>query len=247
MTYRFSTILLLTIILVSCQTTPTPVAPVEQKPNISSSENKGLQAVVAHYGGSGHFFKGTTPAVANAPQKTIFEVELSNSTLANDQAHLVDFTTSNMAYLFYKELTAEEKEKYDEIHSVVILSNGEKTTTKFPVADLDAVLKKMKVLDRIVALLKEKNYESLAPMINNTDLVPYDKEELIQNLKSANKDFGDVQSFQPFGFRRKKTNEGERVLHLSGYLVRSIKNNEFSIDLSMDGEKEEVYLLQYVL
>jgi predicted house-cleaning noncanonical NTP pyrophosphatase (MazG superfamily) len=243
-------ILFLTMVFLSsfcwaCEQAPKGESAAPQTPDLSANEDKGLQAVVKHYGGQGHFSKATATS-QSAPRRT-FEIELSNSTFAEEQKHLLDFTASNMAYLFYKELNAAERSNYDEIHSIVILSDGQKTTTKFPVKDLDAVLIKMKLLEKIVALLKEKNYEALAPMINDTALVPFDKEELINNLKIADADYGDILSFHPFGFRRKKTTEGERILHLSGYLLRTKKNNEFSIDLAMDGMKEEVYLLQYVL
>lgn len=37
----------------------------------------------------------------------------------------------------------------------------------------------------------------------------------------------------------------KEILHLSGALIRDKQNNEFSIDIDFNSDKDEIYQLQY--
>ena len=214
--------------------------------NLTTNENNGLKEIVTFYSGQIHFAKGATPATADSPQNRFFEVTLSDSETIDKLADQASLPASNMAWLMYKNMGTEVN-NYDEIHSALVFGDGKKVTTKFPVSDLKIVAKKMVLLNKIVSIIKSRRYGDLRPYINDKELFDYDKEEIIKKLIDLDDDFGTVSSFSPFGFKRNKTIDGKSILHISGHIIRAKMNNEFSIAVDMNSDKEEVLFLQYEL
>lgn len=106
----------------------------------------------------------------------------------------------------------------------------------------------MKVVNKIVGLIKDKNFKALRPMLNNTALLTYDKNELITNLSKVDPQFGNVtEGFRPFGFRINQTKDSTDVLHIFGAIIRDKQSNEFSVDLDLNGKDDNIYVLQYKL
>jgi len=226
----------------------------EQKPtllsnalSITDNEDKGVKEILRFYGGYCKYAIGAS-ASTKTGKKKYFELELSKSDAIEKKAKVAQMPASNIAYLFYKNLNKEERDNYDEIHTVLIYADGEKITFEFSTEQLELVEQRMKVIKKVVGLIKDKNFEALRPMLNDTFLVSYDKNELITKLKSIDPQFGNVtEGFRPFGFGIKKAKDGSDVLHISGAVIREKQSHELSIDLDLNGSEDKIYLLQYGL
>jgi len=226
----------------------------EQKPtllsnalSITDNEDKGVKEILDFYGGYCKYAIGAS-ASTETGKKKYFELELSKSDVIEEKAKVSQMAASNIAYIFYKNLSTEERDNYDEIHTVLIFADGEKMTFEFPTKQLELVDQRMKVVNKVVGLIKEKNFEALRPILNDTALISYDKNELITNLKSVDTQFGNVtEGFTPFGFRINKVKDGTDVLHISGAIIRDKQSNEFSVDLDLNGKDYNIYVLQYKL
>jgi hypothetical protein len=106
----------------------------------------------------------------------------------------------------------------------------------------------MNLVNKVVALIKAKNFDGLSSLLNDTAIVSYDKKELIANLKSADPQFGNVtEGFRPYGFRINKAKDSTEVLHMSGAIIRDKQSHEFSVDLDLNGKDDIIYVLQYKL
>lgn len=213
--------------------------------SITDNEDKGIKEILDYYGGQCKYAVGTSASTENGSKK-YFELEMSKSEPFEKYAQIVEMPASNVAYLFYKNLK-DEKTKYDEIHTVVIFNDGTKKTFVFETNKLDLVVKAMSSVSKVVDILKNKNYESLSPMLNDSTLVQYDKKGLISNIEKTDPQFGVIKEFIPYGFRIKDQDNGKRVLHISGALIRDKQSNEFSLDLNPDSPTDEIYLIQYQL
>jgi len=226
----------------------------EQKPSILSNalsitdnEDKGVKEVLDFYGGYCKYAVGASASTETGKQK-YFELELSKSDVIEEKAKVAQMPASNIAYLFYKNLNKDESENYDEIQSVLIFADGKKMTFKFPTKQLELVKQRIKVVDKVVRLIKDKNFEALKPLLNDQALVSYDKNELVTNLTKVDPQFGNVtEGFRPFGFRINKAKDGTDVLHISGAIIRDKQSNEFSVDLDLNGKDDNIYVLQYKL
>lgn len=226
----------------------------EQKPtllsnalSITDNEDKGVKEILDFYGGYCKYAIGAS-ASTETGKKKYFELELSKSDVIEEKAKVAQMPASNIAYLFYKNLNKEERENYDEIHTVLIFADGEKMTFEYPREQLELVDQRIKVVNKVVGLIKEKNFEALRLMLNDTALVTYDKNELITNLAKVDPQFGNVtEGFRPFGFRINKVKDGTDLLHISGAIIRDKQSNEFSVDLDLNGKDDNIYVLQYKL
>ncbi len=220
----------------------------EEKPSIISNlvsitanEDKGVKAALDFYGGYCKYavgFEGTTK---------YFELEFSNSEGIEQLAKMAEMPASNIAYLFYKNLK-EEKTNYDEIHTVISLADGSKMTFKFTTEQLKLVEARMAVAYKVVGIIKSKNYDAIRPMLADTGLIDYDKNEFMARLKSGDTLFGNVtDGFRPYGFYITKEDGGKNRLHISGVIIRDKQSNEFSIDLYLNWKDDKILLLQYKL
>ncbi|MEZ4805209.1 MAG: hypothetical protein R2852_06935 [Bacteroidia bacterium] len=224
----------------------------EQKPtllsnllSITDNEDKGVKEILNFYGGECKYSIGAS-ASSEIGEKHYFELELSKSDAIEEITEIAQMPASNIAYLFYRNLNEEERKKYDEIHVVLIFSSGKKMKFNYSSQQLKLVNQRMKVVDKIVGLIKEKNFEALRPMLNDTTFISYDRNELISNLIKFDPQFGNVtEGFRPFGFGIEKSKNGKEVLHISGAIIRDKQNNAFSVDLDLNGKGDYIYILQY--
>jgi hypothetical protein len=210
---------------------------------VTELEEKAVESVLDFYGGICNRSKGFNSENGNT--KTYFELKMSQSDVLEENAHRIEMPASNIAYLFYKNLN-EEKSNYDDIHSVITFKDGTEKTFKYSTDLLELVNSRMTLANKAVDLLTNKDYDNLKQLLNN-ELASYDKDELISNLIKFEPQFGDIKEFRPFGFRVNKLENGRDILHISGALIREVQNSEFSLDIDLNSEKEEIYLLQYKL
>jgi hypothetical protein len=226
----------------------------EQKPtllsnalSISDNEDKGVKEILDFYGGYCKYAIGTSASTETGKQK-YFELELSKSDAIEEQAEVAEMSASNIAYLFYRNLNKEESENYNEIHTVLIFADGEKMTFKFSTKQLELVKQRMKVVDKVVELIKDKKFEELKPMFKDQTLVSFDKNALVAKIKEVEAQLSNVtEGFRPYGFRINKAKDNIDVLHISGAIIREEQGNEFSVDLDLNGKEDNIFVLQYEL
>jgi hypothetical protein len=106
----------------------------------------------------------------------------------------------------------------------------------------------MSVVNKVVDLLKSKNYGGIKTMLNpDTSFINYNKSELISKMEQIDGETGIVKEFLPYGFYFNKLNNGREVLHISGILVRDKRSTSFSVDIDITSQKDEILVLQYKL
>lgn len=122
--------------------------------SITDNEDKGVNEILNFYGGYCKYALGAS--VTNKEgKKKYFELELSKSEILDRHAKVVQMPASNIAYLFYKNLN-EERDKYDEIQTVLIITDGEKSVFKYSTKELQLVEKRMRIANKVVNLIKHK-------------------------------------------------------------------------------------------
>jgi hypothetical protein len=212
--------------------------------SITDNEDKGVKEILSFYGGQCEYSVGASASTADGKKK-YFELKLSKSDAIERFSNKIEMPASNIAFLFYKNLL-EEKSNYDEIHSVIIFNDNTEKTFQYSLKKLELVSKRMQLANKVVELLTKKDYENLKSLLNS-DFAQYDKNKLISNIIKYEPQFGDIKEFRPFGFRINESKNGISLLHISGMLIREVKNTEFSIDVDLNSEKDEVLILQYKL
>jgi len=211
--------------------------------DVTDNELNGVDAILDFYGGECKYGIGASASNIEGKKK-YFELEMSKSESIDKRLNKVHLPSSNIAYLFFKNLK-QEKKNYDEIHVTLISKENVKQEFIFSIELLERVEKRMSLAHRTVDLLKEKKYEDLKSMMNN-DLIPFDKEQLIPRLQKIEPEFGNIKEFLFFGFKVVPY-KGKNLLHLSGAIMRDKTNNEFSIDIDFDSDKNELYQFLYKL
>lgn len=215
--------------------------------NISDTEDAGVKDVLGFYGGYCEYSIGTTVS-SEASDKKYFELKLSQSEGADRYKEAPRYPASNIAYRFYRNLSAEEKQKYTHINPVLVFSDGSEREFEYSTWELGVVEKRMKFLDKVVNIIREKRFEDLKPMLNDSTMASYDKNELIDNLIKADPRFGNVtaEGFRIFGYRIDALDsKGNDYLYISGAIMRDKQANEFSMVVDPYTDKEEIFILQY--
>ena len=212
--------------------------------SLTDNEGAGVKEILDFYGGQCKYAIGASASTKDGKKK-YFELEMTKSEVLEENANRIEMPASNIAYLFYRNLK-EEKENYDEIHSVIIFEDGTKKTFEYSTETLELVNERMTLVNHTVDLMTNKDYDSLKSILN-AELFEFDKNEFITNIKKFEPQLGEIKEFRPFGFRIREAKNGINLLHVSGALIREIQNNEFSVDMDLNSEKQELYLLQYKL
>ena len=211
--------------------------------SISANEQEGIKDITNFYGGECRHMIGKTLDAG----RRYFEVEVSNSESIENTKSMIGLTASNMACMIYQNLQG-EKGKYDEIRVRIILKDGQKVEQGYPVSSLALVIAKMRIVQMVVNLLKEKNYSKLETMLNNkSSIAEYSKSQLISEIKKADASLGNVEMFAPYGYAFYKSDNGKPILRISGVLKRDKQNNEFSVVLDPESNKDEILMINYKL
>ena len=213
--------------------------------SITDNEDKGVKEILEFYGGQCKYAVGASASTDEGESK-YFELEISQSEVIESYSNVAQMPASNVAYLFYKNLK-EEKNNYNEIHTVLKFDDGNEMTFKYPVEQLDIVASRMPTVEKVVGLIKSKQFQEIKPLLNDTSVAKYDKNELVTNMEKIDSQFGEVKEFLPYGFRIKETEVGKRYLHISGAILREKQNHEFSVDFDLDRPKDELLMIGYKL
>ena len=212
----------------------------------TDNEDKGIKEIIGFYGGRCDY--GIEKKVyIGRDNETDFWIKFSQSAYLDSFAKSPELPGSNIAYLFYKNLD-KEKDQYDQIRSELVFSNGKKMIFVYKPLLLEKVKLKMQLVDKIVALIKNKNFDDIRNFIAvDTSLFNYNVDELIVNLQQAEAQFGNASAFIPYGFKFFKSPNGKDILHISGLIVRDKQNNNFSVSLDPNIYQEKIYMLNYKL
>lgn len=162
------------------------------KVNVSSDEKLALDKIAQFYGGLINYNKGFENH--NGISKDYFEIKINKSPLLNnDQVNLTKHA-GNMAYLFYSNLSKENKKKFNEVRVSIDLNNGEGRSYKFKISELEGVLSFLPSLENVNYLIISKDYKKLAESFSNDSNV---KEESIKELfNKVNETFGETKEIQ---------------------------------------------------
>lgn len=208
---------------------------------ISDNEKKGIKEVVSLYGGKIKYAKEDSAAV----NKNIFELKLSNSRFADSYIKNPELPASGVAYAFYKKL-GNDKKKYTHIKSELMLSDGEKVEYEYPVNELELVNSKMKIAEKISELIKQRNFEAIKPMLDDSTYAQYNKDEFIKNLEETDLQHAKANELVIVGYRFYKI-YGKDILHISGQLMRGSQANAFSIDIDPNDPNERAMMINYTI
>lgn len=215
--------------------------------SITDNEDKGVKDILGFFGGECRYSIGVSASSSEGNGK-FFELELSKCEAIEQWKDDPQIPSSNMAYRFFSQLK-EERKNYNEIRSVLIFKDGKKTEAKYSVKELQLVSNRMNVVKKIVNLIKEKKFDAIKPMLNDSSVFHYNKNTLIKNIENADPEFGNIteEGYRFWGYRINTTNTGMQLLHISLVLIRDKQSSTFSVDLDLNGTNNEVYLLNYKL
>lgn len=214
---------------------------------ISETEDLGVKDVLGFYGGQCEYSIGRGYETDKG-KKIFFELKISQSEGLLGYSDNLDFAANNIAYRFYRNLSKEEKKEYTHINSVVVNSEGVEREFEVSTWELELVHKKMSFVDSVIDIIREKKFDDLTNMLNDSTLVSYDRNELIGNLKKFDPQFGNVtdEGFRIFGYRfQPLDDQGNEALFIAGAIMRDVQANEFSIVVDPYSEKKEILLMQY--
>ncbi len=208
---------------------------------ISDNEKKGIKEVVNLYGGRVKYSKEDSTAI----NKNVFEIELSKSSFADKYTNNPELPASGIAYAFYKKL-GNDKQKYTHIKSELLLSDGEKVGFEFPVNELELVNSKIKIAEKITDLIRQRNFDALKPLLDDSSYAQYNKDEFIKNLEEADRRYAKANELVIIGYRFYKI-YGKNILHISGQLMRGAQANAFSIDIDPNDRQERAVMINYTI
>jgi hypothetical protein len=211
---------------------------------ISENETKAIQEIANLYGGNfGYSIK--LGASTKSGNTNTFGIEVSNSEFINQNKKLAEMYASNMAYTFFK-LTKGEANKYNSIVTTIEFDQGEQVTYEYNMEMLKTVEDKMIYVQKIVDILKRKDYKRISEKITTgAILAEENRDKYIEKLKSMDSTFGDIYDFTPTGFRVGSNKENKQILHIAGSLKRSKTDSQFSIDISPAPNFYEFYYIDY--
>ena len=223
----------------------------EQKPgllsyfvSITDNEDKGIKELLDFYGGECKYSVGAVESTEDNEDKKYFEIELMKSVALTKYADRPEWTTSNIAYRFFKNLNQEERGNYTHIRGTLIFDNGDKIEHDYSREELETVDTKMKIVLKVIETIKQKRFEDIKSYLNPENNFTYDKEEMISGLQKYDSEFGNITEFRLFGFKY-TTADTKPILSIFGIMIRDVQNNEFKVYINPKSDKDEIMSLNY--
>ncbi len=217
--------------------------------NISDTEDAGVKDVLAGYGGLCEYSLGKSVAT-DEESKNYFELELSKTEFLDHFTDRPDLASSGVAYRFYRNLNKEEREKYTHINTVLVFNDGREYEMEFPTEKLELIDRKAPLIDKVVTIIKEKRFDDLIPLMDDSTVAKYDRHELVANLHNLDPQFGNVteNGLDLLGCKFDKFGEqGNTYVYIAGVVDRDVQPNNFSIIVDPNSNEDIIYYLQYKL
>ena len=246
---NFFAIIIIMTAIVSCkpdegETIEYPIAKILGK-EFNENEKKGIKDLLNYCDGYCEHGVGKRTSTSDG-ETQYYSLEFSKSESLEDAKKLNLNITSSFAYIFFRNLK-EEREKYDEIIVGVKYIDGSVSDEIFPFSELEIVEEKMKDVERIVEIIKKKEFDVLRPMLKDTTTIPYSVDKLISGIENVDTDLGIVKGFNPLGYRFYSTNNSNKVLHIYGSVERDNMTHNLSVDFDINSPKGEVLMISYKL
>jgi hypothetical protein len=212
----------------------------------SENEKKGLTEICQFLGGNitcgkhwgNSTIEGKTSVFTVTLKNSKGAEAIANTKMVNRPAQMI---ASNMALILYKNLTTEERSKYTAIQAAINFADGKTNTFQYSINELEFASTKIKLVDKIVNLLKTKNYDGLnAYFVEKSPFSKLNKKERIAFVKSIEVRHPSTEDFEMWGF-----GQNAEVITFMGNLIRGGEPHRFTIMLNPDLGKEEVYYMNY--
>ncbi len=210
---------------------------------ISDDERNGIDDILAFYGGYCQYSIGFS-TTTDEDSKKYFELELSQSEVAENYKDKIDMVTSNLAYRFYRNLDEGSKNKYSHIRGKVIFGDGKEDYDDYPVEDLKILNDKFYLITNIQSWINNEDYKQIARNLNDSLVYEYDRNVLATNLEKIDPRFGMISEYRLFGFKF-LTPDNIRVLRVKGLFIREKENSQFTIWLNATPESNEILKIDY--
>lgn len=211
----------------------------------NDNEKKGIKDLLNYFDGYCEHGIGKRTSTSDG-ETYYYSLEFSESQSLEDAKNLNVNITSLFAYIFFRNLK-EEREKYNEIIIGVKYRDGSVSDEIFPFSELEIVEEKMKDVENIVEIIKNKEFNVIRPMLKDTTTIPYSVDNLINGIENVDTDLGLVKGFNILGYNFYSTNKSNKILHIYGTVERSIKTHNLSIDFDINSPKGEVLMISYKL
>jgi len=202
---KILTFLLLTFLIVSCK----------KDIGVTEKEVNSVQQVLNFYGGECLRHKGFESK--NGETKTYFELEMSKSSLLENNSERLVPHSGNIAYLFYSSLD-NEKSNYNQVRVKINLESGTSSEFTYSDKEITEIEKLMPKINQISELVASKKYENLLGIFDKTiELEISNLTGLFNNLES---EYGIVKQSQFQGFEFKDTNNFGQVIKANVVQIR---------------------------
>jgi hypothetical protein len=212
--------------------------------SITDNESKAIDDILKFYGGACKYSVGFIESTDDKEDKKYFEIELTNSVALSRYADRPEWTTSNLAYRFYKHLNLEERQTYTHIRGTLLLDNGDKIKHDYSIEELEVVDKKMKIVSDVIEKIKQKKFDDLKSYLNPENNFTYNKDDVINDLKNYESQFGKILEFRLFGFKYTSA-DTKPILTIFGAMIRDVQYTEIKISINPKSEKTEVMAVKY--
>ncbi|GAA4050674.1 hypothetical protein GCM10022409_41760 [Hymenobacter glaciei] len=211
----------------------------------SATESKGVNDVLAFYGGKVVYARGMSSSTEGKLQGQYYELKLSG--VANKLSnHFSTFQlpASNCAYLFFHALSPTEKKTYAYIR-VRIEAEGGGPTYAFASQDLALAERAMSLVTFAVEDLHTKKYDDFLNLGNPRVFTKQAIGKFKQNLAAIDQQYGPVKAFSLQGFKMVQHNFAKgphQLIQLAGVLIREGKNTDFTFIIDPNASPKSKYL-----
>jgi hypothetical protein len=211
----------------------------------SATESKGVDEVLAFYGGQVVYAKGVSSSTEDEVQGKFYELKLSGAADKLQQHFATfDLPASNCAYLFFHALSPAEKKAYAFIH-IKIEAAGGGNTYEFATQDLARVEQAMSLVAPAVDDLRAGEYDRFLTRGNPLAASQQEWQKTKPTLVAVGRQYGPVKAFSLQGFETMQRNLDDgthQLVRLAGVLVRGGQNTDFTFVVEPNASAQSKYL-----
>jgi len=210
----------------------------------SATESRGVDDVLAFYGGQVVYAKGVSTSTEDEVQGKFFELKLSGIEKIRKYFSRYDLPASNCAYLFFHALSPVEKKAYAFIR-VKIEATGDGNTYEFATQDLARVEQAMSLVAPAVDDLRAGEYDRFSNRGNPLAASQQEWQQTKLTLVAVGRQYGPVKAFSLQGFETLPRNLADgthQLVRLAGVLVRGGQNTDFTFVIEPTASAQSKYL-----
>lgn len=224
----------------------------EQSTKRAKEENvnntRAIKEIIEYYGGKveveEHFQFGN-----RIDEKTYILLTLEGSNTYDKRTKINEIAPSNIAYLYFRNMSESSIQKMDELRVKIVDSQGNERLEIFDMSLLRRVEEKMDIPKVLIDKLKAEDFEGIEKMLDIDSLAyGFGSDLLVGHMQSFTNTFGDVdKGFEPLGFYVYVNKSGKRVFHISGMVDRIKLDHEFYVEIDTVKDENKVLMVDYEL